>query len=134
MNPKCFQMLSVRVRLFGLAQSGPSQCGIEAVFQLLHHEKGHRCGSAIPCTGLLRRFQCREVIAGEEARLKFSDPIITFQRAEVRFARHASLEGTLRELTVVERTELPALTTQHANQREGRGNSIQKEPESLHEL
>src|SRR5262249_18464771 len=75
----------------------------------------------------------RGVIAGEEAGLELADPVVALQGGEVRLTGHAFLEGALHEPAIVERAECRGRSAQHPDERERRGNSVEKEAKPLHE-
>src|SRR5262245_16918502 len=127
-------MLGVRVRAHGLAPCGTAQAGIEMAFHLLHGNEGQSRGGRVPCLHLFRGLECRSVIAGKEARLELSDPVVTFQKGTRGLTRDALLEGALREATTVEGAELRGSSLQCAGERDWRGKSVEEESIPLHEL
>src|SRR5262249_47090513 len=132
-SPKRFAMLGIRVRADRLAPCGASQRGIEVILLLLQHEERQRRGRCVPCLHLAGGVDRRRVIAGEEARLELSEPVVTFQESWGWLTCRALLEGALGEPTIVERTELRGPSTQHPGERERRGNSVEEESEPPHE-
>src|SRR5262245_66510087 len=98
-------MLGVRVWAHGLATCGTAQAGIEMAFRLLHGKEGQSRGSRVPSLHLFGGLECRSVIAGKEARLELSDPVVTFQKGERGLTRDELLEGALRESAKVEGAE-----------------------------
>src|SRR5262249_16783038 len=78
--PKRCSMLGVRIWTRGLASGGATQARIEMAFRLLQRKERQRRGSRVPSLHLVRCLKCRSVIAGKEARLELSDPVVTFQK------------------------------------------------------
>src|SRR6516165_3931055 len=127
-------MLGKRVGAHGLAPSGASQRGIEVILLLLQHEERQRRGGRVPCLHLVGGMDRRHVIAGEEARLELSSPVVAFQEGEGGMTRCTLLEGALGEPTIVEAAEFRGPSTQHPHECERRGKSVEEESELLHEL
>src|SRR5215470_3290346 len=105
-------MPGVRIGTHRLAPCGAAQAGIEMTFRLLHWEERQRRRGRVPCLHLFRCLERRSVVAGEEARLEFSDPVETFQEGARGLTGGALLEGALCESTIVERAEFRSSSAQ----------------------
>src|SRR5262245_15000726 len=127
-------MPGVRVGTHGLAQRGAAQAGIQMAFRLLQGKERQRRGHRVPCLQLFRCLERRNVIAGEEARLELSDPVVAFQKGARGLTRDALLEGALGESAIVEGAELRGSSAQGPGERDGRGKSVEEESVPLHEL
>src|SRR6516165_12337030 len=127
-------MLGVRVGTHRLAPGGTRQRGIEVIFRLLQGKERQPWGRRVPCLRLIHCVDRRNVIAGEEARLELSDPVVTLQEGARGLTRAALLEGALCELTTVEGAEFRRLSEQGPGERDWRGKSIEEESVPLHEL
>src|SRR5262245_23090718 len=127
-------MLLVGIGAFGLAPRGARQASIEMAFRLLQGEKRQRRGLRVPCLHLFGCLDRRRVVAGEEARLKLADPVVTFQEGARGLPRDAFLERELRKLTSVEGAELRGSSAQGAGERDWRGKPVEEKSEPLDEL
>src|SRR5215510_4196909 len=101
-------------------------------FRLLHGKEGQSRGIRVPSLHLFSGLECRSVIAGKEARLELSDPVVTFQKGARGLTRDALLEGALRESATVEGAELRGPSPQCAGERDWRGKSVEEESIPLH--
>src|SRR5262245_2006092 len=96
-------------------------------FGLLQGKERQRRGCRVPVLHLIRYLDPRHVIAGEEARLELSDPVVALQESTRGLARDALLEGALREPDVVEATELRGSSAQGSGERNWGGKSVEEE-------
>src|SRR6516225_8667005 len=127
-------MHGVRVGSHGLAPCGARQASIEVPFRALRGKERQRRRCRVPCLHLFSGLDRRHVVAREEARLEFSDPVETFQEDTSGLTRDALLEGALREFSVIKGTEFLGSSAEGPGERERRGNSVEEEPEPPHEL
>src|SRR5215470_7187658 len=132
--PKCFSIFGVRVGARGLAPCSARQRCIEVIFRLLQGKEGQRRGCRVPCLHLIHCLDRRHIVAGEEARLELSDPVVTFQEGARGLTRDALFEGALHESTIVEGAELRGSSAQGPGERDWRGKSVEEESVPLHEF
>src|SRR5215469_12935517 len=126
-------MLGVRVGALGLAPRRAAQATIKMRFGFLQGKERQRRRCRVPLLHLIRCFDRRRVVTGEEARLKLADPVKTFQKRARGLFRDALLEGALRESTIVQGAELSGFSSQCSSERDRRRKSVEKKSIPLHE-
>ena len=99
------------------------------VLRFLQHEEGEGRGRRVPGVDLLRGFEGRRKVTGEEAGLELSDPVVAFEECEGGLAGGVGLEGALAVRTVVERAELRGLAAQRPDEGERRRHPVEEEAE-----
>ncbi len=108
---KRFSMLGVRVGADGLAQVRREPARHRSDSPPFSSRKSDSDGDvAYHLSTLFGGVDRRRVVAGEEARLELSNPVVAFQEGVGGLTCHALLEGALRESTIVERAELRGLS------------------------
>src|SRR6516165_1888518 len=73
------------------------------------------------------RIDRRSAVAGKEARLELSNPIVVLQKGVGGLTRQTVLERAFDELPVVKQAKLPGLSTKRSDEREGCGDAVEKE-------
>src|SRR5262245_1121578 len=126
-------MLGVWVGAQGHASGRAAQPRIKMEFGLLQGKERQRRGCCVPFFHLIRCLERGKVVAGEEARLELSNPVITLQEGAGGLARDAILEGALREFTIVEGAELRSSSAQGPGERDRRGKSVEEKSVPLNE-
>src|SRR5262249_50631820 len=107
---------------------------IEVIFRLLHNKQRQRRGDRVQPLYFLRCVDRRSVIAGEEARLELSDPIVTFHEGARGLPRRVFLDRALGEATISERAACHGRSAPRPHERDRGGNSVKERSEPLHEL
>src|SRR5262249_29773713 len=127
-------MRCVRVRPHGRAPGGAGQASIEMPFRGLRRKERQPRGCRVAFLHLVHCLDRRHVIAGEEARLKLSDPVETLQKGARGLTRNALLEGALCETIIVEGAELRGFSAEGPGERDWGGKAVEEEPVPPHEL